>query len=235
MGDYMDVIIGLIIPFIGTSLGASLVYFMNNNLNSKSEAILLSISSGVMIAAAIWSLLLPSLEIGLIPTLIGFIIGIIFLGSIKQDADKVSKMTFAVTLHNIPEGMAVAVSYLSYMMGSTGISYVSCLVLSIGIAIQNFPEGAIISMPLRSNGLNKHKAFFYGVSSGIVEPLFGIITILLSGIVVSLLPYFLGFAAGAMIYVVVKELIPDSSKYKYSVYFFSFGFLIMMILDVIFS
>lgn len=235
MGDYMDVIIGLIIPFIGTSLGASLVYFMNNNLNSKSEAILLSISSGVMIAAAIWSLLLPSLEIGLIPTLIGFIIGIIFLGSIKQDADKVSKMTFAVTLHNIPEGMAVAVSYLSYMMGSTGISYVSCLVLSIGIAIQNFPEGAIISMPLRSNGLNKHKAFFYGVSSGIVEPLFGIITILLSGIVVSLLPYFLGFAAGAMIYVVVKELIPDSSKYKYSVYFFSLGFLIMMILDVIFS
>ena len=230
----MDVFIGLMIPFIGTSLGASLVYFMKNNISSKREAILLSFSSGIMIAASIWSLLLPSIDISFISTLIGFIIGIIFLGLVSSD-NNTNNMIMAVTLHNIPEGMAVGVSYLSLLTGNINISYISCLVLSIGIAIQNLPEGAIISLPLKNTGISKNKSFFYGVMSGIVEPIFGFITIIFSSIFVNLLPYCLGFAAGAMIYVVVNELIPESSKYKYSVYYFFIGFLIMMILDVIFS
>ena len=143
----MDVFIGLMIPFIGTSLGASLVYFMKNNISSKREAILLSFSSGIMIAASIWSLLLPSIDISFISTLIGFIIGIIFLGLVSSD-NNTNNMIMAVTLHNIPEGMAVGVSYLSLLTGNINISYISCLVLSIGIAMQNLPEGAIISLPL---------------------------------------------------------------------------------------
>ena len=230
----MDVFIGLMIPFIWTSFGASLVYFMKNKLSIKKEAILLSISAGIMMAASIWSLLIPALEISVIPTLIGFIIGVLFLSGLNC-SNKVSNMVLAITLHNIPEGMAVAVSFLSYMMGNMGISFISCLILSIGIAIQNFPEGAIVSMPLRSIGMNKHKAFLLGVLSGVVEPLFELITILLSSIVVPLLPYFLGFAAGAMIYVVVDELIPEANKYKNSTLFFIIGFLLMMFLDVIFG
>lgn len=233
MGEYMDIFIGLILPFIGTSLGASLVYLFKNKLSNNFEAIIISFSSGIMMAASIWSLLIPSIDLGLIPTLIGFILGIIFLSLFNDN--NTSNMIMAVTLHNIPEGMAVGVSYLSLLTGSISISYISCLMLSIGIAIQNLPEGAIISLPLNNTGMSRNKSFFYGVMSGIVEPIFGFITIIFSGFFVQLLPYCLGFAAGAMIYVVINELIPESSKYKYSTYYFVFGFLIMMILDVLFS
>ena len=230
--------LGLMIPFIGTSLGALLVYFMKRTFSKKDEAILLSLSAGIMMAASVWSLILPSLEMGSVyKTTMGFVIGILFLYFVNRMDTSNSKVMFAVTLHNIPEGMAVAVSFLSALAvsGDASISLVACFMLSIGVAIQNIPEGAIISMPLRNIGYSKNKAFFYGVLSGVVEPLFGLVTILLSSLVIPLLPYLLGFAAGAMIYVVVEELIPEASIYKLSTIYFSLGFLIMMILDVIFG
>ncbi len=233
----MEKYIGLLIPFIGTSLGAFFVYFTKEKFSKKKHAMLLSISAGIMMAASVWSLIIPSLEMGnVVSTTIGFIIGILFLSIVnKVEDNNTSKMIFAVTLHNIPEGMAVAVSFLSAMIGNSSITLVSCFMLSIGVAIQNIPEGAIISIPLRSCGKSKNKAFIYGILSGIVEPIFGIITILLAGIVVPILPYLLGFAAGAMVFVVVDELIPDASLYKSSPIYFSLGFLIMMILDVLFG
>lgn len=232
---------------------------MKNKLNKKVEKILLGFASGVMIAASIWSLIIPSLEmaeqqgkIAWIPAAVGFLFGIVFLlvldgliphmhlesdkpEGIQAKLKKTTMMVLAVTLHNIPEGMAVGVTFAGAILGNTGITMAGALALAIGIAIQNFPEGAIISMPLKSEGVSKPKAFLYGTLSGIVEPIGAIITILLTNAVVPILPYLLSFAAGAMIYVVVEELIPESQAGEHSnigTIGVAIGFVIMMILDV---
>ena len=253
----MDIILGISIPFIGTSIGALMVFFMKNTLSIKVEKILLGFASGVMIAASIWSLIIPSIEMaeeqGLIPwfpTTIGFILGILFLllidmivphlenGKVKGIKTNLSNnimLILAVTLHNIPEGMAVGVVFAGVLTNNTGVTLSGAMALAIGIAIQNFPEGAIISMPLKSSGMKKLKAFKIGMLSGIVEPIAACITILLVTYVVPILPYLLSFAAGAMIYVVVDELIPEAQKGELSslgTIGVTIGFLIMMILDV---
>ena len=254
-----NIIIGLLIPFLGTALGAAMVFFMKNTMNKKLEKILLGFASGVMIAASVWSLLIPSIDmaqeqgkIAWVPAAVGFLLGIIFLlvldsviphlhlnsnepEGIKAKLKKTTMMVFAVTLHNIPEGMAVGVAFAGAMTQNTGITIAGALALAIGIAIQNFPEGAIISMPLKSEGMSKPKAFSLGVLSGIVEPIGAIITILLTSLVVPILPYLLAFAAGAMIYVVVEELIPEAQDGEHSnlaTIGVAIGFVIMMILDV---
>ena len=250
----MNIILGILIPFLGTSIGASMVFFMKNTLNIKIEKLLLGFASGVMIAASIWSLLIPAIDmaeeqgrISWIPAVIGFIIGILFLLVIdmimpklenvsqKENKKNISMLVLAVTLHNIPEGMAVGVVFAGLLAGNMGITLAGAMTLAIGIAVQNFPEGAIISMPLKSKGMPKKKAFIIGVLSGIVEPVSALITLLLTSIIVPILPYLLAFAAGAMIYVVVDELIPESQRGELSslgTIGVTFGFLLMMVLDV---
>lgn len=232
---------------------------MKNEINKKIEKILLGFASGVMIAASIWSLLIPAIDmaeeqgkIGWIPASVGFLLGIVFLltldsliphihlenekpEGIKSKLKKTTMMVLAVTLHNIPEGMAVGVTFAGAIIGNAGITISGAIALAIGIAIQNFPEGAIISMPLKSEGVSKPKAFLYGTLSGVVEPIGAIITILLTNAVVPILPYILAFSAGAMIYVVVEELIPESQAGEHSnigTIGVAIGFVIMMILDV---
>ena len=255
----MGVSIGIAIPFLGTTLGAAMVFFMKNKMNGKVEKLLLGFAAGVMIAASIWSLLNPSIdmaeeqgEIAWIPAAVGFLLGVLFLlildsvvqhlhlktdkpEGIKSKLKKTTMLVLAVTLHNIPEGMAVGVVLAGGLMGNETISIAGAFALAIGIAIQNFPEGAIISMPLRAEGMSKRKAFLYGTLSGIVEPIAAIVTILLASFVVPILPYLLAFAAGAMIYVVVEELIPESQSGEHSnigTIGVAIGFVIMMILDV---
>ena len=255
----MQIFLGLAIPFLGTTLGAAMVFLMKKEMNKKVEKILLGFASGVMIAASVWSLLIPSIEmaetqgkVAWIPAAIGFLLGIVFLlvldsivphmhlesenpEGIKSKLKKTTMMVFEVTLHNIPEGMAVGVTFAGALAQKTGITIAGAFALAIGIAIQNFPEGAIISMPLKSEGVSKTKAFLYGALSGIVEPIGAIITILLTNAVVPILPYLLSFAAGAMIYVVVEELIPESQAGEHSnigTIGVAIGFTIMMILDV---
>ena len=255
----MNILIGLLIPFIGTTLGAGMVFLMKNKLNNKLEKVLLGFASGVMVAASVWSLIIPSIDmakeqgiIAWLPATIGFILGIVFLlildsiiphlhrkskepEGLKSNLGKSAMMVLAVTLHNIPEGMAVGVALAGTISGNSTITMAGAIALSIGIAIQNFPEGAIISMPLKEEGNTKSKSFLYGTLSGIVEPIFGGLTVILTSLVVPILPYLLSFAAGAMIYVVVEELIPESQVGKHSnlgTLGFSFGFIIMMILDV---
>ena len=255
----MSLLTGILIPFVGTMLGAAMVFLMKNEMNKKVEKILLGFATGVMIAASVWSLIIPSIEmaeeqrkIAWIPAAVGFLLGVIFLlvldsvvphmhlesekpEGIKSKLKKTTMMIFAVTLHNIPEGMAVGVTFAGAMIGNTGITIAGTLTLAIGIAIQNFPEGAIISMPLKSEGVTKSKAFLYGTLSGIVEPISAIITILLTNVIVPILPYLLSFAAGAMIYFVVEELIPESQAGEHSnigTIGVAIGFIIMMILDV---
>ena len=255
----MQIFLGLVIPFIGTTLGAAMVFLMKKEMNKKVEKILLGFASGVMIAASVWSLLIPSIKmaetqgkVAWIPAAIGFLLGIVFLlvldsvvphmhlenekpEGMKSKLKKTTMMVFAVTLHNIPEGMAVGVTFAGALAQKTGITIAGAFALAIGIAIQNFPEGAIISTPLKSEGVSKQKAFLYGTLSGIVEPIGAIITILLTNEVVPILPYLLSFAAGAMIYVVVEELIPESQAGEHSnigTIGVAIGFTIMMILDV---
>ena len=255
----MQIFLGLAIPFLGTTLGAAMVFLMKKEMNKKVEKILLGFASGVMIAATVWSLLIPSIEmaetqgkVAWIPAAIGFLLGIVFLlvldsvvphmhlesekpEGIKSKLKKTTMMVFAVTLHNIPEGMAVGVTFAGALAQNAGITMAGAFALAIGIAIQNFPEGAIISMPLKSEGVSKPKAFLYGALSGIVEPIGAVITILLTNAVVPILPYLLSFAAGAMIYVVVEELIPESQAGEHSnigTIGVAIGFTIMMILDV---
>ena len=252
-------IIGILIPFIGTTLGSALVYLMKNEINKKIEKLLLGFASGVMIAASIWSLLLPAIEqeetlnhIAWIAPSIGFLLGMGFLlaidtitphlhlnsekpEGIKTKLKKTTMLMLAVTIHNIPEGMAVGIVFAGLISGNTNITYAGALALSIGIAIQNFPEGAIISMPLKSEGTGKLKAFWYGTLSGIVEPIGALITLLLTNILVKILPVLLAFAAGAMIYVVVEELIPESQANEHSnlgTIGVALGFTLMMILDI---
>ena len=255
----MQLLIGLLIPFLGTTLGSSLVFLMKDKLNKKIEKIILGFASGVMIAASIWSLLIPSINmaeeqgvIAWVPAAAGFLLGIVFLlildsliphlhlGSekpegVKSKLKKTTMMVLAVTLHNIPEGMAVGVTFAGALLGNAGITMTGAIALAIGIAIQDFPEGAIVSMPLKSEGMSKSRAFLYGALSGIVEPIAAIITILLINVLTPILPYLLAFAAGAMIYVVVEELIPESQTGEHSnlgTIGVAIGFVIMMILDV---
>lgn len=254
--------LGLLIPFAGTTLGAAMVFLMKNSINAKLEKFLLGFASGVMIAASVWSLLIPAIELSegrrfqFMPAAIGFLLGMAFLllldtliphlhlGSdspegIKNNRfNKTAMMIFAVTLHNIPEGMAVGVALAAAMKSGSGITLASAAALSVGIAIQNFPEGAIISMPLKAEGSSKPKAFMLGTLSGAVEPIFGFVTILLTSAIMSALPYLLAFAAGAMIYVVVEELIPESQSGKHTniaTVGVAIGFVLMMVLDVYFG
>ena len=255
----METLVGLLIPFLGTTLGAGMVFFMKNQINTKVQKLLLGFASGVMISASIWSLMIPSLdmakeqgEISWLPAAIGFLLGIIFLlildkitphlhlnsekpEGLKAKLKNSTMLILAVTIHNIPEGMAVGVVFAGMLVGNISMSFAGALALAIGIAIQIFPEGAIISMPLRAEGISKSKAFLYGTLSGIVEPIAAVITILLTGLVVPILPYILSFAAGAMIYVVVEELIPEAQAGEHSdigTIGVAIGFVLMMILDV---
>lgn len=253
-----EVLLGIMIPFIGTSLGAGMVFFLKNQISENVQKILTGFAAGVMVAASFWSLLQPALEssegmgkLSFAPAAVGFLVGIgflLFLDEVtphmhmdnqdegpKNNLKRTTKLILAVTLHNIPEGMAVGVVYAGWLAGGTGVSQAAALALALGIAIQNFPEGAIVSMPLRAEGMPKGRTFLYGVLSGAVEPIASLITILAASAVVPVLPYFLAFAAGAMMYVVVEELIPEMSEGKHSNWgtvAFAVGFVLMMILDV---
>ena len=249
----MNITIGILIPFIGTTLGSALVYIMKNKIKNEVERFLLGFASGVMIAASVWSLLIPAIEIeetknniAWIQPSIGFASGILFLLLIdiivpyfkfnkETKLKRTTMLILAVTIHNIPEGMAVGAIFAGFLSGNAGITYAGALALSIGIAIQNFPEGAIISMPLKSEGYKKNKSFIIGTLSGIVEPIAAVLTILLTNILTPLMPFLLSFAAGAMIYVVAEELIPGVHTQKQSsigTIGVGLGFMIMMILDV---
>ncbi len=254
-----DVLLGLLIPFAGTALGSGCVFFMKKELDITVQRALTGFAAGVMVAASIWSLIIPSMEMAegfgkfsFIPACVGFWIGILFLLLLdtviphlhmnaeeaegpKADFKKTTMMVLAVTLHNIPEGMAVGVVYAGFISGDTMITAGGALALALGIAIQNFPEGAIISMPLCAEGKSKGRAFLDGVLSGAVEPIGAALTILATGFFLPAMPYLLSFAAGAMIYVVVEELIPEMSSGEHSnigVLMFALGFTLMMALDV---
>lgn len=253
-----EVILGILIPFLGTSLGAACVFFMKKEMKENTQKVLSGFAAGVMVAASIWSLLIPAIEdsaslgrLAFLPAFIGFWIGILFLLALDKltphlhvltkDAEGPKNhlssgvlMMLAVTLHNIPEGLAVGVVYAGFLYGDT-ISASAALALSIGIAIQNFPEGAIISMPLYGSTEKKGRAFGYGVLSGAVEPAAALLAVLFAGALVPVMPYLLSFAAGAMMYVVVEELIPELARGKHTnlgVLAFSLGFTVMMMLDV---
>ena len=251
----MQIFFGIMIPFIGTTIGSLAVFLMKKEFNIKIEKFLYGFASGIMVAASIWSLIMPSIEmaekqnvIAWIPASIGFVLGILFLLLInyfvsklnnnrkeKKKIEKTFIMALAVTLHNIPEGMAVGVCFAGALTQNVGITISGAMALAIGIAIQNIPEGAIISMPLKNEGISKIKSFFYGVVSGIVEPISAVITLLITGTIEVVLPYLLSFAAGAMIYVVVEDLIPESKSEKIiniGIIGFTLGFLLMMIMDV---
>ena len=253
------VILGLLIPFIGTAAGSACVFFLRKDLKTSIQRALTGFAAGVMVAASIWSLIVPAIEqsadkerLAFLPAFLGFWFGILFLLLLdhiiphlhrivdqaegpKSRLPRTAMMVLAVTLHNIPEGMAVGVVYAGLLSGSASITAGGALALALGIAIQNFPEGAIISMPLFAEGKNKPKSFWLGVLSGAVEPVFGALTVLLAGLVVPAMPYLLSFAAGAMLYVVVEELIPEMSAGEHSnigVIAFALGFSVMMALDV---
>ena len=252
---------GLLIPFVGTSLGAACVLFMKNKLGLTLQRVLTGFAAGVMVAASVWSLLLPAIaqseesmgRLGFVPAAAGFLLGIFFLLLLDRliphlhiDSDKAegiptgrlsrdTMLLLAVTLHNIPEGMAVGVIYAGLLCGSGGITSAGAFALAMGIAIQNFPEGAIISMPLHASGVSRPRAFVMGILSGAVEPVGALLTIVAASAVVPAMPYLLSFAAGAMIYVVVEELIPEMSAGEHSdigPIAFAIGFTVMMVLDV---
>jgi len=256
----MQALFGLLIPFVGTVLGSGTVFLLKNNIKQSVEKLLLGFASGVMIAASVWSLLIPAIEMaeqqgqpGWLAPAIGFLLGMLFLlildsvvphmhldkekpEGMKSKLSKSVMLVLAVTLHNIPEGMAVGVTFAGALLGNTGITIAGALTLAIGIAIQNFPEGAIISMPIKEEGVSKSKAFLYGVLSGLVEPIGAIITVLLTNQILPILPYILSFAAGAMIYVVVEELIPESQEGEHSnigTIGVAIGFVVMMVLDTV--
>lgn len=256
----MELFAGIMIPFAGTALGAACVFFLKHEMKPLVQRSLLGFASGVMVAAAVWSLLIPAMDMSeamgkfaFIPGAVGFLLGILFLLGMdkliphlhigasqpegkKSSLKKTTMLVLAVTLHNIPEGMAVGVVFAGMLAENTKITLAGAMALSVGIAIQNFPEGAIISLPLRSEkGMGKGKAFLYGALSGAVEPLGAFLTVLLFRFVQPVLPYLLAFAAGAMIYVVVEELIPEASQGEHSnigTIGFAAGFVLMMILDV---
>lgn len=254
------IVIGLLLPFVGTTLGAAFVFLMKKRMPLLLQKGLTGFAAGVMVAASVWSLLIPSINMtgkegfeSIIPAIVGFMLGILFLLSLdviiphqhidskqsegpKSHLSKTSKLVYAVTLHNIPEGMAVGVAFAAAMKESIYMPMSGAIALSLGIAIQNFPEGAIVSMPLRMAGNSRTKSFIMGTLSGVVEPIGAILTIMLVSVVLPVLPYLLAFAAGAMIYVVVEELIPETQEGKHSnigTIGFAVGFLLMMVLDVL--
>ena len=255
----MNIFEGILIPFVGTTLGAACVFFMRKTLSKSVQRALAGFAAGIMVAASIWSLLIPAIKqsenmgrLSFVPAVVGFWIGILFLLALdhliphlhvgsdqaegpKSKLGRTTMMVLAVTLHNIPEGMAVGVMYAGFLAENAQITATSALALSLGIAIQNFPEGFIVSLPIKNEGGSRKKAFYYGAMSGIVEPIAGGITVLLASYVTPALPYLLAFAAGAMIYVVVEELVPESAEGEHSnigTLGFAAGFVLMMILDV---
>ena len=245
--------IALLIPFLGTALGSAFVFFMKKDMPELLQKVLLGFASGVMVAASVWSLLIPGLELGGIwPATLGLLGGFAFLLLIdqitphlhpvggpegpKSKLSKTAMLALAVTIHNFPEGMAVGVAIAGALSGGAGMTAAGALALSLGIAIQNVPEGAIISMPLRAAGNSRWKSFWVGTLSGVVEPIGGLLVILLSSAVTPLMPFFLAFAAGAMLYVVVEELVPEASQGAHSniaTIGFAIGFALMMVLDVV--
>lgn len=256
---HIEVISAVLIPFLGTTLGAAMVFFMRGKMNRTLQRSLSGFAAGVMTAASVWSLIIPAIEqaehmgkLSFLPAFIGVWAGFLFLLALDHliphlhlnsecpegtacNLGKSTMMVLAVALHNLPEGMAVGVVVAGWLGGNESISFAGALALSLGIAMQNLPEGAIISMPLQSGGMKRGKAFGYGVASGIVEPIGAVVTILLAPVIVPILPYLLAFAAGAMLYVVVEELIPSMSEGEHSnigTVFFAVGFSLMMVLDV---
>lgn len=255
----MEVLSAIFLPFLGTVIGSAFVFFLKGKMNRNLQRILTGFAGGVMVAASIWSLIIPAMDqsahmgkLAFLPALVGVWAGFLFLLLLDRliphlhlnsecpegqacNLGKSTMMVLAVALHNLPEGMAVGVVAASWLSGSETISAAAALALSLGIALQNLPEGAIISMPLKSNGMGRGKAFAYGVASGVIEPIGAILTIVLAGLVVPVLPYLLAFSAGAMLYVVVEELIPEMSEGEHSnigTIFFAVGFSLMMVLDV---
>ncbi|MBR1774530.1 MAG: ZIP family metal transporter [Bacteroidales bacterium] len=258
----ISIIIAILIPFIGTTLGSAFVFFMKKQMSSNLQKLLLGFASGVMVAASVWSLLIPSLEVSvadswqkILPTSIGFMAGIGFLllidyitphfhvntstqEGIKCHLSKTSMLSLAVTIHNLPEGMAVGVVIAGALQNNLNLSISAAITMSLGIAIQNIPEGAIISMPMKAEGNSRMRSFILGTLSGAVEPLGAVLMILLSNMISPMMPYLLSFAAGAMMYVVVEELIPEASSGKHSnlsTIGFAVGFVLMMIMDVMFG
>ena len=256
---YIEAISAVLLPFLGTTIGAACVFFLKGKMNQTLQRSLTGFAAGVMVAASVWSLIIPAMEqsehmgkLAFLPAFVGVWAGFLFLLLLDQliphlhlnsecpegtqcNLGKSTMMVLAVALHNLPEGMAVGVVVAGWLTGSESISAAGAIALSLGIALQNLPEGAIISMPLKSNGMKRGKAFAYGVASGIVEPLGAVITILLANLVVPILPYLLTFSAGAMLYVVVEELIPEMYEGEHSnigTMFFAVGFTLMMVLDV---
>lgn len=254
-----EVMIGILVPFLGTSLGSACVFFMKKNMSDYLQRALTGFAAGVMVAASIWSLLLPAIEqsasmgkFSFVPAVVGFWIGILFLllvdsivphlhrnsekaEGIHSKLQRTTMLVLAVTIHNIPEGMAVGVTFVGAISDNTGITVAGALALAVGIAIQNFPEGAIISLPLHAGGASRKKSCFLGIMSGVVESIGAVLTVIFAGIAVPLLPYLLSFAAGAMIYVVTEELIPESQNGKHSnigTIGVAIGFTLMMVLDV---
>ncbi len=258
---YMDgLVLGMVLPFLGTALGAACVFLMKHRIVPQLQKTLTGFAAGVMVAAAVWSLLIPSIDMtgkegfaGVVPAIAGFSCGIFFLLLLddiiphqhldsnqsegpKSGLSKTTKLVFAITLHNLPEGMAVGVAIAGALDGSTQMSMAGAVALAVGMAIQNIPEGAIVSMPLHNAGNSRMKSFCLGALSGLVEPVGAAITIVLASVVVPLLPYLLAFAAGAMMYVVVEELIPETQEGRHSnlgTIGFAVGFLLMMVLDVV--
>lgn len=249
-----SILVALLIPFAGTALGSAFVFFMRKEMPSQLQKILLGFASGVMVAASVWSLLIPSMEMqgGVWPATIGLLAGFAFLLLIdyitphlhasgeeegpKSKLSKTTKLALAVTIHNLPEGMAVGVAIAGALSSSVGMNMAGAIALSLGIAIQNVPEGAIISMPLRAAGNSRWRSFGVGALSGIVEPIGGALVLLLASVVTPMMPYLLAFAAGAMLYVVVEELVPDASLGEHSnlaTIGFAVGFALMMVLDVV--
>ena len=248
-----DVAFGVLLPFLGTAVGASFVFFLRGTMHQRVQSGLVGFAAGIMVAASVWSLLLPALErangwgtFSFVPATVGFFVGMLFLlvldcviprlyAVCRKNGRRRSMLALAVTLHNLPEGMAVGAVFAGLLAGEKGITPALALALALGVAVQNIPEGTIISMPSRSGGASRFRAFLQGVGSGVVEPIGAILTILAAAVIVPALPYLLGFAAGAMIYVVIEELIPEISSNGYSRVgnvAFSFGFTLMMALDV---
>ena len=254
-----SILSAILLPFLGTTLGSACVFLLNGKMHRNLQRALSGFAAGVMVAASVWSLIIPAMEqsghlgkLAFLPAFVGVWCGVLFLFALDHiiphlhlnsqspegspsKLGKSTMMVLAVALHNLPEGMAVGVVAAGWLTGSVGISAAGALTLSLGIALQNLPEGAIISMPLKSGGMNRRRAFGYGVLSGIIEPIGAVITILLANWIVPILPYLLSFAAGAMLYVVVEELIPEASEGEHSnlgTIFFIIGFSLMMVLDV---
>ncbi len=255
---WAKVIWGILIPLLGTCLGASCVFFIRGEMDPKLKKGLVAFAAGIMVSASFFSLIIPAIEeskslgrLAFLPSVIGFLIGMLFLlaldiliphihndnseEGVPSGLKNTTKMFLAVALHNLPEGMTVGVIFAGWLYGNESISFAGALVMAIGIALQNFPEGAIVSMPLRAEGMKKEKTFLYGVLSGVIEPIGALLTIFAAKVFLPVLPYLLSFAAGAMFYVVVEELIPETSKGEHtniSTIAFAVGFVVMMALDV---